>query len=76
MEGDFRDVQATRQRPEIAGGILRLCRLPTIGEGGVGIGGAGGTGCVFAGSEHTGNATYFTTELTNEPELAICHSSV
>jgi lipid-binding SYLF domain-containing protein len=29
--------------------------LPTIGKGGVGIGGAGGTGCVFSGGEHTGN---------------------
>jgi lipid-binding SYLF domain-containing protein len=29
--------------------------LPTIGKGGVGIGGAGGTGCVFAQGVHTGN---------------------
>jgi len=29
--------------------------LPTIGKGGIGIGGAGGTGCVFAGDKHTGN---------------------
>lgn len=29
--------------------------LPTIGKGGVGIGGAGGTGCVFKGGKHTGN---------------------
>lgn len=31
--------------------------LPTIGKGGIGIGGAGGTGCVFAGDEHTGNVS-------------------
>ena len=31
--------------------------LPTIGKGGVGIGGAGGTGCVFAGGSHTGNVS-------------------
>lgn len=31
--------------------------LPTIGKGAVGIGGAGGTGCVFAGAEHTGNVS-------------------
>ena len=29
--------------------------LPTIGKGGIGIGGAGGTGCVFKGGKHTGN---------------------
>jgi len=31
--------------------------LPTIGKGGIGIGGAGGTGCVFAGGKHTGNVS-------------------
>ncbi len=31
--------------------------LPTIGKGGVGIGGAGGTGCVFAGGSHSGNVS-------------------
>jgi len=31
--------------------------LPTIGKAGVGIGGAGGTGCVFAGGTHTGNVS-------------------
>jgi len=31
--------------------------LPTIGKGGTGIGGAGGTGCVFAGGKHTGNVS-------------------
>ena len=29
--------------------------LPSIGKAGVGVGGAGGTGCVFAGGEHSGN---------------------
>ena len=31
--------------------------MPTIGKGGVGIGGAGGKGCVFAGGKHTGKVT-------------------
>jgi lipid-binding SYLF domain-containing protein len=31
--------------------------LPTIGKGGIGIGGAGGTGCVMAGGKHTGNVS-------------------
>lgn len=31
--------------------------LPTIGKGGIGIGGAGGKGCVFAGGKHTGDVT-------------------
>ena len=31
--------------------------LPTIGKGGVGIGGAAGTGCVFANGKHTGNVS-------------------
>ena len=31
--------------------------LPTIGKGGMGIGGAGGKGCVFAGGEHTGDVS-------------------
>ncbi len=31
--------------------------LPTIGKGGMGIGGAGGKGCVFAGGKHTGDVT-------------------
>ena len=31
--------------------------MPTIGKGGMGIGGAGGTGCVFAGGKHTGNVS-------------------
>ena len=31
--------------------------LPTIGKGGIGIGAAGGTGCVFAGDSHTGKVS-------------------
>ena len=31
--------------------------LPTIGKGGIGIGGAGGTGCVFVDSKHTGKVS-------------------
>jgi lipid-binding SYLF domain-containing protein len=31
--------------------------LPTIGKGGIGIGAAGGTGCVFRGGVHTGNVS-------------------
>lgn len=31
--------------------------LPTVGKAGVGVGGAGGTGCVFASGNHTGNVS-------------------
>lgn len=31
--------------------------LPTIGKAGMGVGGAGGTGCVFAGGKHTGGVS-------------------
>lgn len=31
--------------------------LPTIGKGGIGIGAAGGTGCVFVGGQHTGKVS-------------------
>jgi len=31
--------------------------FPNIGKGAIGIGGAGGTGCVFADGEHTGNVS-------------------
>jgi lipid-binding SYLF domain-containing protein len=31
--------------------------MPTIGKAGMGVGGAGGTGCVFAGGKHTGNVS-------------------
>jgi lipid-binding SYLF domain-containing protein len=41
--------------PEMLAQSYGYAVLPTIGKGGVGVGGAGGTGCVFAGGEHTGN---------------------
>ena len=31
--------------------------LPTIGKGGMGVGGAAGSGCVFAGGKHSGNVS-------------------
>lgn len=31
--------------------------LPTIGKGGIGVGGAAGSGCVFADGEHVGNVS-------------------
>ena len=40
---------------ELANGAYGLAVLPTIGKGGLGIGGAGGSGCVFRGKEHTGS---------------------
>ena len=41
--------------PDLLAETYGYAVLPTIGKGGIGIGGAGGTGCVFAGDEHTGN---------------------
>ena len=41
--------------PELMAEAYGYAVLPTIGKGGVGIGGAGGTGCVFAGGNHTGD---------------------
>ena len=41
--------------PELLAQTYGYAVLPTIGKGGIGIGGAGGTGCVFAGGKHTGN---------------------
>ena len=41
--------------PQLLAETYGYAVLPTIGKGGIGIGGAGGTGCVFAGSKHTGN---------------------
>ena len=43
--------------PELLAQTYGYAVLPTIGKGGIGIGGAGGTGCVFAGGEHTGNVS-------------------
>ena len=41
--------------PEMLAETYGFAVLPTIGKGGIGIGGAGGTGCVFKGQEHTGD---------------------
>ena len=41
--------------PDLLAETYGYAVLPTIGKGGIGIGGAGGTGCVFAGDKHTGN---------------------
>jgi lipid-binding SYLF domain-containing protein len=43
--------------PELLAQSYGYAVLPTIGKGGIGIGGAGGTGCVFAGGKHTGNVS-------------------
>jgi lipid-binding SYLF domain-containing protein len=41
--------------PEMMAQSYGYAVLPTIGKGGIGIGGAGGTGCVFAEGSHTGD---------------------
>ena len=41
--------------PDLLADTYGFAVLPTIGKGGICIGGAGGTGCVFAGDKHTGN---------------------
>lgn len=41
--------------PEMLAETYGYAVLPTIGKGGIGIGGAGGTGCVFAQGVHTGD---------------------
>lgn len=43
--------------PELLAESYGYAVLPTIGKGGIGIGGAGGTGCVFAAGKHTGNVS-------------------
>ena len=43
--------------PELLAQSYGYAVLPTIGKGGIGIGGAGGTGCVFNGGKHTGNVS-------------------
>lgn len=43
--------------PELLAQSYGYAVLPTIGKGGIGIGGAGGTGCVFAGDRHTGKVS-------------------
>lgn len=41
--------------PEMLAESYGYAVLPTIGKGGMGIGGAGGSGCVFAQGKHTGD---------------------
>ena len=43
--------------PELLAESYGYAVLPTIGKGGIGIGAAGGTGCVFAGGRHSGNVS-------------------
>ena len=43
--------------PELLAQSYGYAVLPTIGKGGIGIGAAGGTGCVFAQGVHTGNVS-------------------
>ena len=43
--------------PELLAQSYGYAVLPTIGKGGIGIGGAGGSGCVFAGGNHSGNVS-------------------
>jgi len=43
--------------PELLAESYGYAVLPTIGKGGMGIGAAGGTGCVFAGGKHTGKVS-------------------
>lgn len=43
--------------PELLAESYGYAILPTIGKGGIGIGGAGGTGCVFKGGKHTGRVS-------------------
>jgi lipid-binding SYLF domain-containing protein len=43
--------------PELLAESYGYAVLPTIGKGGIGIGAAGGTGCVFAGGRHTGKVS-------------------
>lgn len=43
--------------PEMLAQSYGYAVLPTIGKGGIGIGAAGGTGCVFAAGRHTGKVS-------------------
>jgi len=43
--------------PEMMAQSYGYAVLPTIGKGGIGIGAAGGTGCVYKGGQHTGNVS-------------------
>ena len=43
--------------PQLVAESYGYAVLPTIGKGGVGIGGAGGTGCVYVGGKQTGDVS-------------------
>src|SRR5210317_1717701 len=43
--------------PQLVAESYGYAVLPTIGKAGVGIGGAGGTGCVYAGGKQTGDVS-------------------
>ena len=43
--------------PDLVAESYGYAVLPTIGKGGVGIGGAAGTGCVYVGGEQTGDVS-------------------
>ena len=51
------DFRAMSNVPEMLAESYGYAVLPTIGKGGIGIGAAGGTGCVFANGQHTGNVS-------------------
>jgi lipid-binding SYLF domain-containing protein len=50
--GDFKKLGNVSQ---MLGQSYGYAVLPTIGKGGIGIGGAAGSGCVFAAGKHTGD---------------------
>ena len=56
------ECKATLKKFKELGNVMALANeayglavMPTIGKGGVGIGGAAGSGCVFVGDKHTGS---------------------
>ena len=56
-QATFAKFQELGNVPQLLAQSYGYAVLPTIGKGAVGIGGAGGTGCVYAGGEHTGNVS-------------------
>ena len=56
-QASFNKFKALGNVPELLAQSYGYAVLPTIGKGGIGVGGAGGTGCVFAAGEHTGNVS-------------------
>lgn len=53
----LRKFKALGNVPEMLAESYGYAVLPTIGKGGIGIGAAGGTGCVFRGGKHTGKVS-------------------